>query len=68
MDKQDVIICPTTGERLVPEHVWESQLPDGRSIRYGRFKQHFHGGQECDWSHLVQPVEQVTPGFGFSWL
>jgi hypothetical protein len=25
---------------------------------YGQFKAHDHEGQECEWSHLVQPAEQ----------
>jgi hypothetical protein len=58
MSQSDLLVCPESGEKLVPEKVWDSQLPDGRSVRYGQFKQHYHWGKECQWSYLVQPVEQ----------
>jgi hypothetical protein len=59
----DVIGCPASGEKLVPEKVWESQLPNGHPIRYGQFKPHRHWGQDCEWSYLVQPVEQYQSFF-----
>jgi hypothetical protein len=58
MSDPDLIICPASGEKLVPEKVWESQLPDGQPIRYGQFKCHTHWGVACEWSHLVQPLEK----------
>ena len=56
MSAADVIVCPLSGEELIPQKIWESQLPDGQPVRYGQFEQHFHWGQECEWSYLVQPL------------
>jgi hypothetical protein len=60
-----VIVCPVSGEKLIPEKVWQSRLPNGQSIRYGQFKAHHHSGQDCEWSHLAQPVEEEGQGVGF---
>lgn len=56
MNPVEVLICPTGGQAVAPVKVWESRLPNGRAVRYGQFGQHSHWGQECEWSHMVQPL------------
>jgi hypothetical protein len=65
MSGTEVLICLASGEMLLPQKVWESRLPNGRPIRYGQFARHFHVGQECEWSYLVQPVREWKIGFSF---
>ena len=59
----DRIVCPQSGESLVPEKVWESPVPGKQRqwIRSGRFKTHHHHGEECPYSGHVQPVIPVAP-------
>lgn len=59
MPKIFVIICPVSGEKLMPTKVWSSSLPNGQEVQYGQFGPHHHRGQECEWSFLVQPVRQL---------
>ena len=56
MKTVDILICPTTGEEVMPIKVWESRLPNGKVVHYGQLQRHVHVGQECEWSHLVQPL------------
>ncbi len=65
MSDSGLIVCPISGEKLMPAKVWESRLPNGQAVRYGQFRPHSHWGQECDWSHLVQPLLEEQPGFPF---
>lgn len=58
MNHGDQLICPKSGEEVVPLKIWESRLPDGKTIRYGPFHQHFHWGQECEWSYMVQALSE----------
>lgn len=51
-----VLLCPVTGEAVMPTKVWVSQLPDGKVVRYGQFQPHSHGGQKCEWSDMVQII------------
>ena len=56
-DELDRIVCPESGERLVPERVWESKDPKSKQIhRYGVMKKHHHNSQECDYSGHVEKV------------
>lgn len=64
MKTGEVLICPAGGQAIAPVKVWESRLPDGRTVRYGQFGPHMHWGQECEWSDMVQPLvehEDVVP-------
>ena len=56
MNTTKVLICPNGGEEMVPMKVWESRLPDGSVIHYGQLHPHTHYDQECEWSHMVQPL------------
>jgi|GEM_PF-5897347 len=56
MSQRSVLICPNSGEEVMPLKIWESCLPNGRMIRYGQFHLHFHWGRECEWSYLVQAL------------
>ncbi len=58
MSQPATLVCPISGEKLIPDRVWDSQLPNGQAIRYGQFKRHYHWGKECEWSYLVLPVEE----------
>jgi hypothetical protein len=62
----EVLLCPVSGEAVIPAKVWLSQLPNGEAVRYGQFRPHSHGGQECEWSDMVQIVverEEKSGGF-----
>jgi hypothetical protein len=48
---------------MTPLKVWESRLPNGRMIRYGQFHLHFHWGQECEWSYMVQALADCEEPF-----
>jgi hypothetical protein len=60
----EVLLCPVSGEAVMPAKVWVSQLPHGEAVRYGQFQPHSHGGQECEWSDMVQIIveRQEKPG------
>lgn len=47
------IVCPQSGETLVPEKVWKGANKD----TYGTFKKHHHRYQECDYSGLPVKAE-----------
>ena len=63
MKAVDILICLTTREEVVPVKVWESRLPNGKIVHYGQLQRHIHVGQECEWSHLVQPLVRREDSF-----
>ena len=59
-EEMDRVVCPPTGEKSLPDRVWEgAPTPDGKRIRYGTLRKHQHDGNECNQSGTVQPVERL---------
>jgi len=57
VDELDRIVCPQSGERLVPEKVWDVKDPKTKQThRTGVFKKHHHQFRECDYSGMAAPV------------
>ena len=56
------IVCPDSGEKLIPERVWDTQKPNGERVRYGIFKKHHHYRQPCDWNGLPSEVVPINKG------
>ena len=62
------IICPESNEKLIPEKIWKSQLPNGERVTYGIFKLHHHNREVCEHSHMVARVitaVEAQPVFAF---
>ncbi len=58
MSRVAMLICPHSEVEVTPLKTWESRLPDGHIIHYGQFQLHYHWGQECEWSYLVQALTE----------
>lgn len=57
IDPLDRIVCPPSGERLVPDKVWDMQDPKTKEHhRTGTFKKHHHWYKECDYSGMAGPI------------
>ena len=62
------IVCPESNEKLIPEKIWKSRLPNGERVTYGTFKLHHHNREVCEHSHMVGKVivaEEQPPVFAF---
>ena len=58
-DEQERGVCPQSGERLVPEKVYDGTTPDGKTVPRAILKKHHHMRQECPYSGLPVDVERA---------
>lgn len=59
-DPEERGVCPASGERLVPEKVYDGITPDGKTAPRGILKKHHHRREECPYSGLPVPIERVV--------
>lgn len=57
-DPQERGICPQSGERLIPEKVYDGVRPDRKTEPRGILKKHHHRGEECPWSGMPVSIER----------